>query len=239
MKLYYIADHASGFNEKGAKSPVKKWSYLLILLGIAVLLYPKASEWYADWQQERLLAQAEQSEVAGSSAQNNNLKNEYSRVNALLNEGAAADNNNSADSALTAAAQGDIIGIITIPVIDVKLPIVEGATRDNMRSAAVHISETNQLGAIGNFAVAAHRAHKYGRLFNRLNELKLGDTIQIEAQGRSYTYTVDKIHIVEPTDVSVLNANGKEQELTLVTCDPLINPTHRLIVHAHRTDRQS
>ncbi len=218
---------------------MKKWSYLLIILGIAVLLYPKASEWYADWQQERLLAQAEKSEESVSSTTPANLKNEYSRVNALLNEGSAADNSSIDSAALSAAAEGDIIGIIRIPVIDVKLPILEGATRDNMRSSAVHISETNQLGTIGNFAVAAHRAHKYGRLFNRLNELKLGDTIQVEAQGNIYTYTVDQIHIVEPTDVSVLNANGKEQELTLVTCDPLINPTHRLIVHAHRTDHES
>ncbi|WP_322907449.1 class D sortase [Paenibacillus campi] len=215
---------------------MKKWSYLLILLGIVVLIYPQASEWYADWQQERLLAQAEQSEQSVHPVAKNNLNNEYSRVNALLNEGAAADNKDSGDDTAT---QGDIIGIITIPVIDVKLPIIEGATRDNMRSAAVHISETSPLGTIGNFAVAAHRAHKYGRLFNRLGEVKLGDVIQIEAQGRMYTYTVDHIQIVEPTDVAVLNANGKEQELTLVTCDPLINPTHRLIVHAHRTDHQS
>ncbi|WP_411345311.1 class D sortase [Paenibacillus sp. WLX1005] len=214
---------------------MKKWSYVLILLGIAVLLYPKASEWYADWQQERLLTAAEQSETA--STNDGKLKKEYSYVNALLNEGASADN--SSNDPLPAASEGDIIGIITIPVIDVKLPVIEGATRDNMRSAAVHISETNQLGEIGNFAVAAHRAHKYGRLFNRLNEVKNGDTIQIEAKGKTYHYTVDNIQIVEPTDVAVLNSNGKEQELTLVTCDPLINPTHRLIVHAHRTDLQS
>ncbi|MGM0882619.1 MAG: sortase [Bacillota bacterium] len=41
-----------------------------------------------------------------------------------------------------------------------------------------------------------------------------------------------KVSIVEPTDVSVLNYNNKDKLLTLITCDPIINPAHRLIIHA-------
>lgn len=205
---------------------MKKWSYVFILLGIIILAYPQVNEWYSDWQQSRLLDEAENEAMAQSTAQPTNLQSGYAKVNHLLNE--------ESESSTTAPppVQGEILGIITIDKIDVKLPIVEGATRENMRSAAVHISETDQLGEKGNFAIAAHRAHKYGRLFNRLNEIKVGDIIKIESRGTLFEYKTDNISIVEPTDVSVLESNPNREEITLVTCDPLVNPTHRLIIHA-------
>lgn len=207
---------------------MKKWSYLFILLGIMILAYPQVSEWYADWQQDRLLNEAESEAIAPSTAQPANLKSGYAKVNHLLNE------ESEQSTSAPAPVQGDILGIITIDKIGVKLPIVEGATRDNMRSAAVHISETDQLGQAGNFAIAAHRAHKYGRLFNRLNEVKIGDIVKIESRGKVFEYKADNISIVEPTDVSVLESHPNREEITLVTCDPLVNPTHRLIIHAER-----
>lgn len=207
---------------------MKKWSYLLILLGIIVIAYPQVSEWYADWQQSRLLDEAQVEAVAQPAVQPTNLKSGYAKVNNLLDE----ESEQSTDT--PAPVEGEIIGIIMIDSIDVKLPIVEGATRENMRSAAVHISETDQLGEKGNFAIAAHRAHKYGRLFNRLNEVKVGEIVKIESKGKLFEYKTDNISIVEPTDVSVLESDHTSEEITLVTCDPLVNPTHRLIIHAHR-----
>lgn len=123
-------------------------------------------------------------------------------------------------------------GIITIDKIDLKLPILEGATKANMKHAAAHMKETAPIGEIGNAAIAAHRSRTAGRLFNRLNEVKVGDTISVKTSDQEYEYEVYDISIVEPTDVSVLNGNKQDKILTLITCDPLVNPTHRLIIHA-------
>ena len=38
---------------------MRKFSYVLILAGILIMLYPKANEWYNDWQQDKLLESAE------------------------------------------------------------------------------------------------------------------------------------------------------------------------------------
>ena len=65
-----------------------------------------------------------------------------------------------------------------------------------------------------------------------LNEIENGDIIEVITKEKHYKYTVYKVHLVEPDEVSVLNSNGKDKILTLVTCDPVKNPTHRLIVHA-------
>lgn len=109
---------------------------------------------------------------------------------------------------------------------------MEGATKANMKHAAAHMKETAPIGEIGNAAIAAHRSRTAGRLFNRLNEVKVGDTISVKTSDQEYEYEVYDISIVEPTDVSVLNGNKQDKILTLITCDPLVNPTHRLIIHA-------
>jgi sortase A len=101
-----------------------------------------------------------------------------------------------------------------------------------MKSAAAHLKETAPIGEIGNAAIAAHRMRAKGKLFNRLNEVKVGDEIIVETRKGTFTYTVYDLSIVEPTDVSVLNYNDKDKRLTLITCDPVVDPTHRLIVHA-------
>lgn len=125
-----------------------------------------------------------------------------------------------------------LLATIQIDSIGLKLPILEDATQTNMKFAAAHMLETSPLGKIGNAAIAAHRARSKGRLFNRLDEVKIGDEIVIHASGEKYVYTVFRITIVEPTDVSVLNKNDIDQILTLITCDPIVSATHRLIVQA-------
>ncbi|WP_340006618.1 class D sortase [Paenibacillus sp. FSL K6-0276] len=213
---------------------MRKFSYVLILAGILIMLYPKANEWYNDWQQEKLLESAELS--TSDSTPLPDLKSRYAEVTQLLAE----------ESVLDAQAQpqetekpepeievgGKVIALIEIDKIDLKLPVLEGATKANMKHAAAHMKETTPIGEIGNAAIAAHRARTTGRLFNRLNEVVIGDTITVKTSDQVYNYEVYDISVVDPSDISVLDGNNKDKILTLITCDPLVDPTHRLIVHA-------
>lgn len=215
---------------------MRKFSYVLILCGILIILYPQANEWYNDWQQGRLLKEAEASYGMNSDLSNNDLVNRYVRVSQLLDEESMLDEEAQIEGADSASVQtdigGEVIGLIQIDKINLKLPVLEGATQANMKHAAAHMEETAAIGSVGNAAIAAHRAKTTGRLFNRLNEIEVGDMITVTTQNQTYTYKVYDISVVKPTDVSVLRGNNKEQLLTLITCDPLVNPTHRLIVHA-------
>ncbi|MEK5394732.1 class D sortase [Paenibacillus sp. FSL K6-2859] len=213
---------------------MRKFSCVLILAGILIMLYPKANEWYNDWQQDKLLESAELSTTESTPPPD--LKSRYAEVTQLLAE----------ESVLDAQAQpqetekpepeievgGKVIALIEIDKIDLKLPVLEGATKANMKHAAAHMKETTPLGEIGNAAIAAHRARTTGRLFNRLNEVVIGDTITVKTSDQTYNYEVYDISVVLPSDVSVLDGNNKDKILTLITCDPLVDPTHRLIVHA-------
>lgn len=190
------------------------------------MLFPTVNEWLADQEQNHLLEIAE----AGSTvSENRTIVQDYAQVSQLLDEGVSSTDENKAQPI---KLEEGVLGIISIDSIDLKLPILEGATKKNMRHAAAHMSETTPLGQIGNAAIAAHRAHKEGRLFNRLGEVKIGDEIIVQNDQQKYIYKVYNIVIVEPTDLSVLDKNGQDSIVTLITCDPMINPTHRLIVQA-------
>lgn len=212
---------------------LRKFSYLIILAGILLILYPKTNEWYNDWQQEKLLKEAEMaySEIAPSPEPE--LTKRYAEVTQLLAEESAAE-----EEAQPVKAEpevqvgGKVTAIIGIDKIDLKLPVLEGATKANMKHAAAHMTETAPLGEVGNAAIAAHRSRTAGRLFNRLDEVAVGDMISVKTGSEEYQYEVYDISIVEPTDISVLDGNDKDKILTLITCDPLVNPTHRLIIHA-------
>lgn len=199
------------------------------------MLYPKGSEWYNDRQQQKLLEEAEQaySEIvpSASAPASSDLSKPYAEVTQLLAE-ESADEEPEPSAAPEIEVGGKITAILQIDKIDLKLPVLEGATKANMKHAAAHMKETAPIGEIGNAAIAAHRARTAGRLFNRLNEVGKGDTITVLTSGEEYTYVVYDVSVVEPTDVSVLEGNGDDRILTLITCDPLVNPTHRLIIHA-------
>lgn len=126
----------------------------------------------------------------------------------------------------------NVIGVIEIPRIDLKLPILDKVTETNLNYGTAHIEGTNRIGEVGNVGIAGHRGRSRGLLFNRLGEVEEGDVIMIKSDGKTYEYTIYSVSIVEPSDVSVLNRSRTEKVLTLVTCDPVSNPTHRLIVHA-------
>ena len=217
---------------------MRKLSYLIILAGILIMLFPKANEWYSDWQQEKLLEEAVQSynDSAPVETVDPELKSRYAEVTQLLAEESALEEPVPTQKTEKAEPEievgGKVIALIEIDKINLKLPVLEGATKANMKHAAAHMKETTDLGDIGNAAIAAHRARTKGRLFNRLNEVAIGDVISVKTSDQVYDYEVYDISIVDPTDVSVLNGNNKDRILTLITCDPLVDPTHRLIVHA-------
>ncbi|WP_379128664.1 class D sortase [Paenibacillus sp. sgz500958] len=215
---------------------MRKFSYALIVCGILLLLYPRANEWYNDRQQQKLLDEAQQSFQEPADTPDADLESRYAQVSELLAEESLLDEQTQTEGEQPAPNEpeigGKVIAVIQIGKIDLMLPVLEGATKANMKHAAAHMKETTSLGEVGNAAIAAHRARTTGRLFNRLNEVAIGDTITVKTKDQTLEYVVYDITVVKPTDLSVLKPNGKDKILTLITCDPLVNPTHRLIVHA-------
>lgn len=135
---------------------------------------------------------------------------------------------------LEEAKNGSVIGILEIPKIDLKTPIVEGAGEENIKYVVGHLPSSSSVGNIGkkneNFAIAGHRSYTYGKFFNRLDELEKGNKIIIKVRNEELTYKVFDKKIVKPTDVDVVKPVKGKSMVTLITCHPPYSNESRLII---------
>jgi sortase A len=124
------------------------------------------------------------------------------------------------------------LGTIKIPEISLSENIVSG-TGDELHYGVGHMPFSPLPGETGNCALAAHRNIIWARAFRHLDKLAEGDEITINYGGKIFTYTVYSIFTVEPHEKWILGLQpGETHMLTLITCTPVLNPTHRLIVWA-------
>lgn len=126
---------------------------------------------------------------------------------------------------------GDVIGVLTIPKINLEVAIKRGVDNKVLKDAVGHFENTSMPGDYGNFAVAGHRAYTSNKFFSNLDEVQIGDEIHVLSQGKNFKYKVNNIDVVTPDKVEVINSNNKnKKEITLVTCTPKYTGSHRLIV---------
>ena len=131
------------------------------------------------------------------------------------------------------AKEGDVLGRIEIPRLEVKAAILEGTTSQTLRLGVGHIEGTALPGESGNIGIAGHR----DTYFRALKDIRTDDEIQIQTATGLTHYQVDWTQIVAPGDTAIL-APSTMSAITLVTCYPFhfIGPApERFIVHAHKT----
>lgn len=117
--------------------------------------------------------------------------------------------------------RGDTTGVLSIPGIDILLPIFEGVGEDNLFRGAA----TNKIGQVmgeGNYVLASHYMYDGVSLFAPLDSLAPGMKIYVSDYHHVHVYTYQDITIVEPTASEVLADKG-ERELTLYTCTEVGN----------------
>lgn len=141
---------------------------------------------------------------------------------------------------LSMSETGEIagIGILTIPRIDAKLPVTAGVSVEQLKVSEGWIPQTAPIGSEGNAVIAGHRSYTYGRHFNRLGELEVGDEIRYTTvDGRDMAFVVSELLTIEPGDpVTFAEPAPDMAQLTLYTCTPIREATHRLLVRALRVE---
>ena len=132
--------------------------------------------------------------------------------------------------------QKRMIGVLYIDKIDVRIPVMTGVDDETLRVAAGRMPESGKLDQIGNVVLAGHRSYTFGKYFNRLDEMEVGDTFTIKTGKKTLEYIVFKTFIVEPDDFSILNYNKTDKICTLFTCHPVVIANKRLVVQAVQTN---
>jgi sortase A len=126
------------------------------------------------------------------------------------------------------------LAVLRIPKVNLEVPVLEGTDDLILNRGVGHILGTVQPGEEGNIGIAGHR----DGFFRVLKDIGPGDTIEVVTQSRIDKYIVDRVVLVQPDDVSVLQPRSISS-LTLVTCYPFYyigSAPERYIVQALRID---
>lgn len=103
------------------------------------------------------------------------------------------------------------IGIIEIPSINIKLPVLSTWSYSLLKKAPCRYSGSIYL---DNMVIAAHNSDAH---FKKISNLQEGDIVTFtDAVGNVFTYTVAGIELLQPDEVD--NMTNGQWPLTLFTC---------------------
>jgi sortase A len=125
---------------------------------------------------------------------------------------------------------GQGIGRIEIPAIGLDTVFVEGTDTSTLQKGPGRYPETAFPGQGRTIGIPGHRT-TYLAPFREINEVADGDEIVLEMPYGTFTYTVEKHEIVEPSQVEIVDDVGYER-LVLTACHPLYSAAQRWAVFA-------
>ncbi len=238
----------------------KNWSTILVgsafVIGLVLLLYPSIADYWNSFHQARAI-------IVYSDAVSNLSKEDYEAeikkaldynaqvaVNGL-NWQMSDDDKLEYNKILNFTGSG-IMGYIQIDKIKVTLPIYHGTNESVLQTSIGHLEGTSlPVGAYSydykqkkvmdsndgsHCVLTGHRGLPSAKLFSDLDRMVEGDVFTLNILGESYSYQVDQIRVVEPSDLSELSVVPGMDYCTLITCTPYGINTHRLLVRGYRVD---
>ncbi|MEX0874641.1 MAG: class E sortase [Actinomycetota bacterium] len=189
---------------------------IVAILGIGMAAYPWAGESYPFFYRIPVEKLIEWSNFL-SDMQTNRLQDQLAKEFAGLDE--------------LGLGEGDPLTLIEIPALGVKTIVVQGTSPSALRAGAGHYPSTPLPGSNGNVAIAGHRT-TFGRPFNKVDQLEVGDRIFLTTPVARYSYRVSRDPwITSPFDWAAVGKTDKAS-LTLTTCHPKGSARQRLIVRA-------
>lgn len=122
----------------------------------------------------------------------------------------------------------DYIGMLELPVLGLKLPVISTWSYPNLRVAPCRY----QGSAYTDDLILA--AHNYASHFGKLKTLHQGDEVNFtDVDGNRFIYKVVEIETLQPTALEEMEAG--EWDLTLFTCT--IGGQSRVTVRCQRTSK--
>lgn len=229
---------------------------IFFMLGMAVLLYHPVQTWMSrrSMQQEARLFEQAAAQDADFSAPVQDAPEKYPELLAEMqryNE----EIYESRQSGLTDAwsyeqapfdfseygLSGDAAGVLKIPAMDQELPVYLGATRDNMAKGVAILGQTSMpVGGVNtNCVIAGHRGYGSTPFLREIEVLKPGDPVFLTTFWGEKRYEVESTAVILPTDIDAVQIQEGRELLTLVTCHPYIEATHRYVVYCEAVPEET
>lgn len=116
----------------------------------------------------------------------------------------------------------EVFGVISIPALNLEMPLYLGATASHMAEGAAHLSQTSLPigGRNTNCVIAGHRGWNGADYFRYITELQPGDEVMITNLWETLTYRVTDTRIIMPNEVEQILIQEGRDMITLLTCHP-------------------
>lgn len=214
------------------------------LIGLGIFLYPHISSWLIDSEVKDAITEFEANGALAKSKQEDELYQAMLAYNEALYKSGQAE----ISDAWTFKQEefklngydykNNAVATITIPQMELKMPIYLGATKENMSKGIVNLGNTSLPigGKNTNCVLAGHRGYRGAPFFRNIEDLQIGDEIIIDNYWEQLKYNVCEIKVIYPTESEqVLIQDGKDM-VTLITCHPYRDNYQRYVVYCRRSD---
>ena len=216
---------------------------VLFVVGLLILLYPSISNYINEKNGSKVISQYNEATLNTNQERIDEMFREAEEYNQKLAKEPSAFYNpqmlGGYEDVLDITGTG-IMGYIDIDRIEVELPIYHGVDDSVLQIGAGHLEGTSlPVGGESTHAVlSGHRGLPSAKLFTDLNEMEEGDIFYITILDRKFTYRVDQIKTILPTETDDLRIVEGKDYCTLMTCTPYGINTHRLLVRGERIENE-
>ena len=116
--------------------------------------------------------------------------------------------------------EDEVFAVISIPAIELEMPIYLGASPDHLSLGAAHLSQTSlPVGGMNtNCVLAGHRGWHNGKYFYNIVSLKPGDEVLITNMWGTLRYQVCETKVIESYEIDKIKIQEDRDLLTLLTC---------------------
>lgn len=217
---------------------------VLVLVGVAVLLYPVMATQHNNDEQQRLAKmytatvnsagpETIAKERASAETYNNNLESAP-----ILDPWLESQRPDTPQyqAYLHEMDIDPVMARIVIPSIHVSLPVYHGTDSRTLTEGVGHLFGTSlPIGGPSTHAVlTGHTGLSTATMFDNLNQLKKGDVFYVSSLGQTLKYEVNDITVVKPEETDSLRKVPGRDLITLITCTPYGVNSHRLLVTGER-----
>ena len=137
---------------------------------------------------------------------------------------------------------GDVFGVLSIPKLEMEMPLYLGATEAHMAEGAAQLGQTSIPigGENTNAVIAGHRGYNGAPYFRYVPELQVGDSVDITNLWGTLHYSVVETKIIQPNDIDAIKIQSGRDLITLLTCHPYASGgKQRFLVICERMEEEN
>ena len=232
---------------------------IVLLIGVSILIYPYINRAVTDiGMSERVNAFISQTDsvydkpditytdnVISSDNTYTQLWNDMRAYNSLIFEQGQSELQRKADYEMPSfvladyGMESEVFAVLSIPAMELEMPIYLGATDEHLRDGAAHLSQTSLPigGENTNCVIAGHRGYNGAPYFRYIDKLQIGDTVTVTNLWETLTYVVVDVQVIDPDDIEAIHIQEGRELLTLLTCHPYASGgKQRCVVVCERGD---